>query len=86
MGLMDYFSRNPYHRVKSKSNYFEEFFVAMLLNIQSDAKLLQTKKHITAIHLNKLILGTIPDAQITTTKQPNHTCDFLKFVHARPVH
>ena len=43
MGLVDYKSRNPYQPAKSISKYDEEFLVATLSSIHSDAKLLQQK-------------------------------------------
>ena len=44
MGIVDYFSRNPYQPAKSNSSYGEEFLVATLSKIQSDEKILQKRK------------------------------------------
>ena len=41
MGLVDYISSNPYQPAKSVSKYEEEFLVATLSSIRSDAQLLQ---------------------------------------------
>ena len=54
MGLVDYISRNPYQPAKSVSKYDEEFLVATLSSIHSDAQLLQQKHNILAHSLNKL--------------------------------
>ena len=48
MGLVDYISRNPYQQAESNSKYDEEFLVATLSSIHSDAKLLQQKHNISA--------------------------------------
>ena len=48
MGLVDYISRNPYQPAKSVSKYDEEFLVATLSSIHSDAQLLQQKHNLTA--------------------------------------
>ena len=54
MGVVDYISRNPYQPAKSISKYDEEFSVATLSSIHSDAKLLQQKHNISAQTLTKL--------------------------------
>ena len=54
MGLVDYISRNSYQPAKIISIYDEEFLVATLPRIHTDAKLLQQKHNISAITLNKL--------------------------------
>ena len=55
MGLVDYIYRNPYQPAKSISKYDEEFLVAKLSRIHTDAKLLQQNKNISAITLNNFI-------------------------------
>ena len=54
MGLVDYISRNPYQPAKRISKYDEEYLVATLSRIHTDAKLLQQKHNISATTLNKL--------------------------------
>ena len=54
MGLVDYISRNTYQPAKSISKSDEEFLVATLSSIYTDAKLLQQKHNFFAITLNKL--------------------------------
>ena len=49
-----YMSRNPYQPVKFFSNYYEEILVATFSIIQSDAKLLQSEKIISATYLIKI--------------------------------
>ena len=51
MGLVDYISRNPY-QAASISKYVEEFLVATLSFIHSDAKLIQQEKSISAVQPN----------------------------------
>ena len=53
-GLVDYISRNPYQPAKSISKHDEEFLVATLSSIHSDAKLLQQKHNISAHKYTKL--------------------------------
>ena len=54
MELVDYISRKPYQPAKRISKYNEEFLVATLSRIHTDAKLLQQKRNISAFTLNKL--------------------------------
>ena len=56
MGLVDYISRNPYQPAKSVSKYDEEFLVATLSSIHTDAQLLQQKHNLTANSLHKLYI------------------------------
>ena len=51
MGLVNYISRNRYQPAKSFSKYDQEFLVATLSSIHSDAKLIQQKHNISAINL-----------------------------------
>ena len=54
MGLVDYISRNPYQPAKGSSKCDEEFLVATLSSIHTDAKLYQQKHNISANTLIKL--------------------------------
>ena len=72
MGVGEYISRNLNQPAKSISNYDEKILVATLSNIQSDAKLLETEKTISAILLNNFFLDTIRDMKYTTKNQSNH--------------
>ena len=54
MGFVDYISRNPYQPANGFSKYDEEFLVATLSSIHSDAKLLQQKHNISTHKLTKL--------------------------------
>ena len=56
MGLVDYLSRNAYQPAKSVSKYDEEFLVATLSSIHSDAQLLQRKLKLLAHSLHKLYI------------------------------
>ena len=56
MGLVDYISRNPYPPAKSVSKYDEEFLVATLSSIHSDAQILQRKHNLFAHSLHKLYI------------------------------
>ena len=56
MGSVDYISRNPYQPAKSVSKYDEEFLVATLSSIHTDAQLLQQKHNLTANSLHKLYI------------------------------
>ena len=67
MGFVDYISRNPYQPAKSISKYDEEFLVATLSSIHSDAKLLQQKHNISAPKLNKLYHDNECEIQNFTT-------------------
>ena len=53
MGLVDYISRNAYQPAKSISKYDEEFLVAPLPRIHTDAKLLHQEKNNSAVTINK---------------------------------
>ena len=57
MGLVDYISRNPYQPAKSVSKYDEEFLVATLSSIHTDAQLLQQKHNLTANSLHKFYIN-----------------------------
>ena len=67
MGLVDYISRNPYQPAKSVSKYDEEFLVATLSSIQSDAQLLQQKHNLSAHSLHKLYIDVDGENQNSTT-------------------
>ena len=67
MGLVDYISRNPYQPAKSVSKYDEEFLVATLSSIQSDAQLLQRKDNLSAHSLHKLYIDGDGENQNSTT-------------------
>ena len=67
MGLVDYISRNPYQPAKSVSKYDEEFLVATLSTIQSDAQLLQRKHNLSAHSLHKLYIDVDGENQNSTT-------------------
>ena len=79
MGLVDYISRNPYQPAKGISKYDEEFLVATLSSIHSDAKLLQQKHNISAPKLNKLYHDNECEIQNSTT----HTEQVLKIDYAK---
>ena len=66
MGLIDYISRNPYQPAKSISKYDEEFLVATLSSIHSNAKLLQQKHYISAQKITKLYHDNECEIQIST--------------------
>ena len=70
-GLADYISRNAYQAEKSISRSDEKFLVAALSRLQTDAKLIQQAKHISAVQLNTFYLDNKPDQQIHTIKQLN---------------
>ena len=67
MGLVDYISRNPYQPAKSVSKYDEEFLVATLSSIHSDAKLLQQIHNLTANSLHKLYIDIDGEHKNSTT-------------------
>ena len=67
MGLVDYISRNPYQPAKSVSKYDEEFLVATLSSIHSDAQLLQRKHNLLAHSLNKLYTDINGENKNSTT-------------------
>ena len=67
MGLVDYISRNPYQPAKSFSKYDEDFLVATLSSIHSDAQLLQQKHNILAPSLNKLYIDIDGENKNSTT-------------------
>ena len=67
MGLVDYISRNPYQPAKSVSKYDEEFLVATLSSIHSDAQLLQRKHNLSANSLHKLYIDIDGEHKISTT-------------------
>ena len=68
MGLVDYLSCNPYQPAKSISKYDEEFLVATLSLILTDAKILQQEKHISALTLNHFYHDNKPDLQTSSTQ------------------
>ena len=67
MGLVDYISRNPYQPAKRVSKYDEEFLVATLSSIHSDAQLLQQKHNLLAHSLNKLYIDIDGENKNSTT-------------------
>ena len=67
MGLVDYISRNPYQPAKSVSKYNEEFLVAILSSIHTDAQLLQQKHNLTANSLHKLDIDIDGEHKNSTT-------------------
>ena len=67
MGLVDYISRNPYQPAKSVSKYDEEFLVATLSSIHSDAQLLQRKHNFSANSLHKLYIDIDGENKNSTT-------------------
>ena len=67
MGLVDYISRNPYQPAKSVSKYDEEFLVATLSSIHSDAQLLQRKHNLSANSLHKLYIDIDGEHKNSTT-------------------
>ena len=67
MGLVDYISRNPYQPAKSVSKYDEEFLVATLSSIHSDAQLLQRKHNLSANSLHKLYIDIDGENKNSTT-------------------
>ena len=71
MGLVDYISRNPYQPAKIISKYDEEFLVATLSRIQTDAKLLQQDKHVSAVTLDNFYHDNKPVIQTSSTQQTN---------------
>ena len=80
MGLVDYMSRNPYQPAKSISKYDEEFLVAKLSSIHSNAKLLQQKHNISAHTLTKLYHNNECEIQNST----KHTEKVLSIDYAKP--
>ena len=67
MGLVDYISRNPYQPAKSVSKYDEEFLVASLSSIHSDAQLLQRKHNLSANSLHILYIDIDGEHKNSTT-------------------
>ena len=67
MGLVDYISRNPYQPAKSVSKYDEEFVVATLSSIHTDAQLLQQKHNFAANSLHKLYIDIDGEDKNSTT-------------------
>ena len=67
MGLVDYISRNPYQPAKSVSKYDEEFLVATLSSIHTDAQLLQQKHNLTANSLHKFYIDIDREHKNSTT-------------------
>ena len=67
MGLVDYISRNPYQPAKSVSKFDEEFLVATLSSIHSDAQLLQRKHNLSANSLHKLYIDIDGEHKNSTT-------------------
>ena len=80
MGLVDYISRNPYKPAKSVSKYDEEFLVATLSSIHSDAQLLQQKHNILAHSLNKLYI----DIDGENKKSTSNTEQVLNIDYVKP--
>ena len=81
MGLVDYISRNPYQPAKSISKYDEEFLVATLSRIHTDAKLLQQKHNISANTLHNFYSESKFEVQ-NSSKQ--HTEQVLNIDYAKP--
>ena len=79
IGLVDYISRNPYQPAKSISKYNEEFLVATLSSIHSDAKLLQQKHNISAHKLTNLYHDDEGEIQNST----KHTEQVLNINYAK---
>ena len=77
MGLVVYIFRNPYQPAKSISKYDEEFLVATLSRLQTDAKLLQQEKHISAVTLNKYYHDNKPIIQISSTQYTNQILNII---------
>ena len=67
MGLVDYISRNPYQPAKSVCKNDEEFLVATLSSIHSDAQLLQRKHNLSANSLHKLCIDIDGENNNSTT-------------------
>ena len=79
MGLVVYISRNPYQPAKSVSKYDEEFLVATLSSIHSDAQLLQQKHNLLAHSLNKLYIDIDGENKNSTTNTEQVlTIDYVK--------
>ena len=79
MGLVDYISRNSYQPAKSVSKYDEEFLVATLSSIHSDAQLLQQKHNLLAHSLNKLYIDIDGENKNSTTNTEQVlTIDYVK--------
>ena len=81
MGLFDYISRNPYQPAKSISKYDEEFLVAILSRIDTDAKLLQQEKNFSAVTHDNFYHDNKPDLQASSTQ---HTKQLLNINFAMP--
>ena len=79
MGLVDYISRNPYQPAKSVSKFDEEFLVATLSSIHSDAQLLQRKHNLLAHSLNKSYIDIDDENKNSTTNTEQVlTIDYVK--------
>ena len=85
MSLVDYISRNPYQPAERISKFEEEVLVATLSRIQTDAKLNQQVKPISASRLKKFYLDNKLDTPIHTTKQPNKNYQVLNIDSTTPV-
>ena len=81
MGLVDYISRKPYKPAKSISKYDEEFLVATLSRIHTDAKLLQKNHNISANTLNNIYYENKFEVQNSSKK---HTEQVLNIDFAKP--
>ena len=80
-GLVDYISRNLYQPAKINSKYDEEFLVATLSRIHTDAKLLQQEKNFSAVTHDNFYHDNKPDLQASSTQ---HTKQLLKINFAMP--
>ena len=80
MGLVDYISRKPYQPAKSIYKNDEEFLVATLSSIHSDAKLLLQKHNISANTLIKLYHENECEPQNSS----KHTDKVLNIDFAKP--
>ena len=81
IGLVDYISRNPYQPAKTNSKYDEEFLVATLSPMHTDAKLLQQEKQISVVTLNQFYHDSKPDFQTSSTQ---YTKQILNINSVRP--
>ena len=79
--LVDYISHNPYQPAKSISKNDEDFSVATLSRIHTDAKLLQQGKNISAFTLNKFYHDNKFDIRKSSTQ---HTKQVLNINFAKP--
>ena len=81
MGIVDYISRNPYQPAKSIPTYDDEFIVATLSRIQTDAKLLQKEKHISVVTPYDFYHDNKPVIQTSST---THTNEVLNINSVKP--